>query len=29
MAKLGKLAESVEKFPMTDLWMDSCGEEEL
>ncbi|MDD6351501.1 MAG: transaldolase family protein [Lachnospiraceae bacterium] len=29
MAKLGKLAESVKKFPQTDLWMDSCGEEEL
>ncbi len=29
MAKLGKLAETVQKFPMTDLWMDSCGEEEL
>lgn len=29
MANLGTLAESVKKFPMTDLWMDSCGEEEL
>lgn len=29
MSKYGKLAETVEKFPMTDLWMDSCGEEEL
>ena len=27
--KLGKLYESVKKFPMTDIWMDSCGEEEL
>jgi transaldolase len=27
--KFGKLAESIQKFPMTDLWMDSCGEEEL
>lgn len=29
MANLGTLAKSVKKFPMTDLWMDSCGEEEL
>lgn len=29
MAELGKLAETVIKYPMTDLWMDSCGEEEL
>ena len=29
MVNLGTLAESVKKFPMTDLWMDSCGEEEL
>lgn len=26
---LGKLHESAVKFPMTDIWMDSCGEEEL
>ncbi len=26
---LGKLHETVMKFPMTDIWMDSCGEEEL
>lgn len=26
---LGKLHECAEKFPMTDIWMDSCGEEEL
>lgn len=25
----GKLHETVVKFPMTDIWMDSCGEEEL
>lgn len=25
----GKLHESTVKFPMTDIWMDSCGEEEL
>lgn len=25
----GKLHETVEKFPMTDIWMDSCGKEEL
>lgn len=25
----GKLHECAEKFPMTDIWMDSCGEEEL
>ncbi len=26
---LGKLHECAVKFPMTDIWMDSCGEEEL
>ncbi len=26
---LGKLHESAVRFPMTDIWMDSCGEEEL
>lgn len=26
---LGKLHETAVKFPMTDIWMDSCGEEEL
>lgn len=26
---LGKMHESAVKFPMTDIWMDSCGEEEL
>lgn len=26
---LGKLHECSVKFPMTDIWMDSCGEEEL
>jgi len=25
----GKLHESAVKFPQTDIWMDSCGEEEL
>ena len=25
----GKMHESVVKFPNTDIWMDSCGEEEL
>ncbi len=25
----GKLHETVVKFPQTDIWMDSCGEEEL
>ncbi len=25
----GKLHETVMKFPNTDIWMDSCGEEEL
>lgn len=25
----GKLHETTVKFPMTDIWMDSCGEEEL
>lgn len=25
----GKLHETVVKFPCTDVWMDSCGEEEL
>ncbi|MGE4277794.1 MAG: transaldolase family protein [Lawsonibacter sp.] len=25
----GKLHETVVKFPCTDIWMDSCGEEEL
>lgn len=25
----GKLYETVIKFPQTDIWMDSCGEEEL
>lgn len=25
----GKLHETVLKYPMTDIWMDSCGEEEL
>jgi len=25
----GRLHESVVKFPQTDIWMDSCGEEEL
>lgn len=25
----GKLHESAVRFPMTDIWMDSCGEEEL
>lgn len=25
----GKLHECAVKFPMTDIWMDSCGEEEL
>lgn len=29
MEQYGKLAETVRKFPETDLWMDSCGEEEL
>ena len=26
---LGKLHEAAVRFPMTDIWMDSCGEEEL
>jgi len=26
---LGKLHECAIKFPMTDIWMDSCGEKEL
>jgi transaldolase len=26
---LGKLHETAVRFPMTDIWMDSCGEEEL
>jgi len=26
---LGKLHESAREFPMTDIWMDSCGEAEL
>jgi len=26
---LGKLHESAVRFPQTDIWMDSCGEEEL
>lgn len=26
---LGKLHETVTKFPCTDIWMDSCGKEEL
>ncbi|MCH5353542.1 MAG: transaldolase [Acutalibacter sp.] len=26
---LGKLHECAEKFPQTEIWMDSCGEEEL
>ena len=26
---LGKLHECAVNFPMTDIWMDSCGEEEL
>ncbi len=25
----GKMHESAVKFPMTDIWMDSCGEDEL
>lgn len=25
----GKLHETAVRFPMTDIWMDSCGEEEL
>ena len=25
----GKLHETVVRFPQTDIWMDSCGEEEL
>ena len=29
MEFLGKLHETVVKYPMTDIWMDSCGEEEL
>lgn len=29
MEYLGKLHEAAEKFPDTDIWMDSCGEEEL
>ena len=26
---LGKLHETAIRFPDTDIWMDSCGEEEL
>ncbi len=26
---LGKMQESTAKFPQTNIWMDSCGEEEL
>lgn len=29
MEYLGKLHEAAVKFPQTDIWMDSCGEEEL
>ena len=29
MEYLGKLHETVVKFPQTDIWMDSCGAEEL
>ena len=29
MAYKGVLHETVERFPQTDIWMDSCGEEEL
>lgn len=29
MEYLGKLHEATVKFPQTDIWMDSCGEEEL
>ena len=26
---MDKLFETTQKFPNTDIWMDSCGEEEL
>lgn len=29
MELLGKLHETVVKYPQTDIWMDSCGEKEL
>ena len=29
MEYLGKLHQAAVEFPQTDIWMDSCGEEEL
>lgn len=29
MEYLGKLHETVVKFPQTDIWMDSCGARNL